>query len=83
MSAFRTEMRGGVAIVTFDLPNEPVNKISSAVGCGCCRCFMPAPQPVACAPACPPPVQSCDPCSAAPVTYGTAPMGTFAPAPTW
>lgn len=32
MSAFRTEIRAGTAIVTFDLPNEPVNKISSAVG---------------------------------------------------
>ncbi len=32
MSAFRTEVRAGIAIVTFDLPNEPVNKISTAVG---------------------------------------------------
>ncbi len=32
MSAFRTEIRAGVAVVTFDLPNEPVNKLSSAVG---------------------------------------------------
>ncbi len=32
MSAFRTEIRAGIAVVTFDLPNEPVNKISSAVG---------------------------------------------------
>lgn len=32
MSAFSTSMRGGVAVVTFDLPNEPVNKISQAVG---------------------------------------------------
>ena len=32
MSAFRTEVRSGIAIVTFDLPNEPINKISSAVG---------------------------------------------------
>lgn len=32
MSAFTTTMRGGVAIVSFDLPNEPVNKISQAVG---------------------------------------------------
>jgi 3-hydroxyacyl-CoA dehydrogenase/enoyl-CoA hydratase/3-hydroxybutyryl-CoA epimerase len=32
MSAFGTDMRGGVAVVTFNLPNEPVNKISQAVG---------------------------------------------------
>ncbi len=32
MSAFTTERRGGVAIVTFDLPHESVNKISKAVG---------------------------------------------------
>lgn len=55
---------------------------ASATGCGCCRAFMPAPQPVACAPACPP-APMCDPCATAPVTYGTAPTTTFAPAPTW
>ncbi|MBK7595481.1 MAG: enoyl-CoA hydratase/isomerase family protein [Gemmatimonadetes bacterium] len=32
MSAFSVERRGGVAIVTFDTPNETVNKISKAVG---------------------------------------------------
>lgn len=32
MSAFRTTRRGGVAIVTFDLPGESVNKITQAVG---------------------------------------------------
>ena len=32
MSAFSTDMRGGVAVVTFNLPNEPINKISQAVG---------------------------------------------------
>src|SRR5512140_949335 len=32
MSAFTVERRGGVAIVTFDTPNESVNKISKAVG---------------------------------------------------
>ncbi len=32
MSAFTIERRGGVAIVTFDTPNESVNKISKAVG---------------------------------------------------
>ena len=32
MSALSVERRGGVAIVTFDAPNEPVNKISKAVG---------------------------------------------------
>jgi 3-hydroxyacyl-CoA dehydrogenase/enoyl-CoA hydratase/3-hydroxybutyryl-CoA epimerase len=32
MSAFTIERRGGVAIVTFDTPNETVNKISKAVG---------------------------------------------------
>jgi 3-hydroxyacyl-CoA dehydrogenase/enoyl-CoA hydratase/3-hydroxybutyryl-CoA epimerase len=32
MTAFLTEHRGSVAVVTFDLPNEPVNKISQAVG---------------------------------------------------
>ncbi len=32
MSAFALERRGGVAIVSFDTPNEPVNKISKAVG---------------------------------------------------
>src|SRR5690606_31261825 len=32
VSAFRTSRRGGVAILTFDLPGEPINKISQAVG---------------------------------------------------
>ncbi len=32
MNAFTVERRGSVAIVTFDTPNEPVNKISKAVG---------------------------------------------------
>ncbi len=32
MTAFHVERRGGVAVVTFDLPHEPVNKISKAVG---------------------------------------------------
>jgi 3-hydroxyacyl-CoA dehydrogenase/enoyl-CoA hydratase/3-hydroxybutyryl-CoA epimerase len=32
MSAFRLSRDGGVAIVTFDLPGEPVNKLSQAVG---------------------------------------------------
>jgi 3-hydroxyacyl-CoA dehydrogenase/enoyl-CoA hydratase/3-hydroxybutyryl-CoA epimerase len=32
MSAFSVERRGSVAIVTFDTPNESVNKISKAVG---------------------------------------------------
>ncbi|MGH7582502.1 MAG: 3-hydroxyacyl-CoA dehydrogenase NAD-binding domain-containing protein, partial [Gemmatimonadales bacterium] len=32
MSAFTVEHRGGVAIITFDTPNEPVNKISKAAG---------------------------------------------------
>jgi 3-hydroxyacyl-CoA dehydrogenase/enoyl-CoA hydratase/3-hydroxybutyryl-CoA epimerase len=32
MSAFTISQRGGVAIVTFDLPNEAVNKLSKAVG---------------------------------------------------
>ena len=32
MSAFSVERRGGVAIITFDTPNESVNKISKAVG---------------------------------------------------
>ena len=32
MNAFTVERRGGVAIVTFDTPNESVNKISKAVG---------------------------------------------------
>lgn len=31
MSAFSTTMRGGIAIVTFDLPGESVNKLSQAV----------------------------------------------------
>jgi 3-hydroxyacyl-CoA dehydrogenase/enoyl-CoA hydratase/3-hydroxybutyryl-CoA epimerase len=32
MAAFGTEMRGDVAVVTFDLPGEPVNTLSPAVG---------------------------------------------------
>jgi len=32
MGAFRTEIRDDVAIVTFDLPGEPVNTLSPAVG---------------------------------------------------
>lgn len=32
MSAFTTEIRGGIAIITFDLPNQPVNKITTDVG---------------------------------------------------
>ncbi|MES2124218.1 MAG: fatty acid oxidation complex subunit alpha FadJ [Gemmatimonadota bacterium] len=32
MSAFTLERRGGVTLVTFDLPNESVNTISKAVG---------------------------------------------------
>jgi len=32
MSIFRTEMQGEVAVVTFDLPGEPVNTLSPAVG---------------------------------------------------
>ena len=31
MSAFTTELRDSIAVVTFDLPGEPVNKLSSAV----------------------------------------------------
>jgi hypothetical protein len=59
----------------------------SLTGCCCCRALLPQTYAVAPAPApmaCPP-----DPC-ATPVTYGTAPMGTYAPpavygtpAPTW
>jgi hypothetical protein len=57
-----------------------------ASGCCCCRGLFPqtvaavAPAP---APACPP--AYVDPC-ATPVTYGTAPVGTYAPAtvaPAW
>ena len=32
MASFRTENRGDVAVVTFDLPGEPVNTLSPAVG---------------------------------------------------
>ena len=32
MSAFTTEVRAGIAIITFDLPNEPVNKITRDTG---------------------------------------------------
>ncbi len=32
MGAFRSEMRGEVAVLTFDLPGEPVNTLSPAVG---------------------------------------------------
>ena len=32
MASFRTETRGDVAVVTFDLPGEPVNTLSPAVG---------------------------------------------------
>lgn len=32
MSAFTTERRGGIAIVTFDTPHDAVNKISKAIG---------------------------------------------------
>jgi len=31
VSAFSTEVRDGVAVVTFDLPGEPVNKLNAAV----------------------------------------------------
>jgi 3-hydroxyacyl-CoA dehydrogenase/enoyl-CoA hydratase/3-hydroxybutyryl-CoA epimerase len=31
VSAFRTEVRDGIAVVTFDLPGEPVNKLNAAV----------------------------------------------------
>ena len=31
MSAFTTEVRDGIAVVTFDLPGEPVNKLNAAV----------------------------------------------------
>jgi hypothetical protein len=59
-----------------------------ASGCCCCRGLFPqtvavAPAPVACPPA------AYDPCATPGVTYGTAPVGTYAPpataypAPTW
>ena len=32
MTSFRTEMQGEVAVVTFDLPGEPVNTLSPGVG---------------------------------------------------
>jgi len=32
MASFRTEMRGDVAVVIFDLPGEPVNTLSPAIG---------------------------------------------------
>ncbi|HZJ53456.1 MAG TPA: fatty acid oxidation complex subunit alpha FadJ [Myxococcaceae bacterium] len=32
MASFRSEMRGDVAVLTFDLPGEPVNTLSPAVG---------------------------------------------------
>jgi hypothetical protein len=62
--------------------------IFGASGCGCCRGLIP--QTVVAAPA-PPPVAypaAYDPCATPGVTYGTAPMGTYAPAnyapaPTW
>jgi enoyl-CoA hydratase/carnithine racemase len=31
VSAFTTEVRDGIAVVTFDLPGEPVNKLNAAV----------------------------------------------------
>ena len=31
MSAFTTELHGSIAVVTFDLPGEPVNKLTAAV----------------------------------------------------
>jgi enoyl-CoA hydratase/carnithine racemase len=31
MSAFTTQHENGIAVVTFDLPGEPVNKLTSAV----------------------------------------------------
>ena len=31
MSAFTTHVENGIAVVTFDLPGEPVNKLSAAV----------------------------------------------------
>jgi len=34
MPAFQTEIRGEVAVVTFDLPGEPVNTLSPLVGAG-------------------------------------------------
>jgi hypothetical protein len=59
-----------LALMAFTLPNA---------GCGCCGCFR-HPAPIA---ACPPPAPVCDPCTAAPVTYGTAPavVAPYTPPP--
>jgi hypothetical protein len=59
-----------------------------ASGCCCCRGLFPQTVAVAPAPAACPPV-AYDPCATPGVTYGTAPVGTYAPpaaaypAPTW
>ena len=52
----------------------------STAGCGCCGGLFRQSSPVAAA--CPP-APVCDPCTAAPVTYGTAPMGPYTPPPQW
>jgi hypothetical protein len=49
-------------------------------GCGCCGSWFRNPTPVAAA--CPPaPGPVCDPCTTAPVTYGTAPVAPYTPPP--
>jgi hypothetical protein len=56
--------------------------LAGFAGCGCCGWWRPAPAPVA---ACPPPAPVCDPCTTAPVTYGTPPPATvpYTPPPQW
>lgn len=62
-----------------------------AGGCGCCNWCFRQPQPVAVAPACPPPCPPpapacpppCDPCTTAPVTYNPAPVAPYTPPPQW
>ena len=56
---------------------------STSNGCGCCSWCLPKPQPVAVAPACPPPAPPCDPCATAPVTYAPAPVAPYTPPPQW
>ena len=56
--------------------------ISTSSGCGCCNWCLPR-QPVAVAPACPPPAPPCDPCATAPVTYAPATVAPYTPPPQW
>ena len=53
---------------------------TSAAGCCCCGNWFRQPAPVTAA--CPPPAPACDPCTTAPVAFGTpAPVAPYTPPP--